>query len=115
MSQVQQQKEVIYEVFAGTTKTFTTIVEDPSTGQIEDISDDQIYTTGFAEISRPDGSLLGTVNITYTDRANGIVTWTVESDITNSYNVGNWLVNVKFYNILDQKINELEASFNILE
>lgn len=114
MSQVMKFLDEIYEVHVGVSKTFETIVENQQ-GEVLPLTDEDLYNYGRAEIVRPDGTMLGVVDVNFTDRDNAVAQWSVKNDITNSANAGNWMVHIKIYNVLDKQIDELRASFNIVE
>lgn len=105
---------VTYEQYVDTEMTHEMIVEQPN-GEVIEL-EEGVYDEGTATIIKPDGTVIGgPVDITFTDRENATVIWVIDDTISTAENAGNWIVAVKFYNTLGDKINEIRANFNILE
>lgn len=109
------------EISAGTTKVMELQVENPVTSDPADLTDTNIYNTGKVIILKSDGTEIGTANMTYEDRANGIISFTPDDDesggngITVETNAGNWIGKAIFINILGITIDQRRFNFNILE
>ena len=78
MSITREDFGVLYEINAGTTKTFEAIIENED-GTVKDLSDTDTYNDGRVKIYKPDGTIIGTVSISFTDRPNGVINFTVTS------------------------------------
>lgn len=107
--------EVTLEIFAGTRKDFELVIEDPSTGEAKDLSDTNTYNDGNVKIVKPDGTIITTVSITYNDRPNGIVGFTIDETVATNDNAGNWIGNVELINNVPKTIDQQLFNFNILE
>ena len=103
------------DMFIGSTKDFQIQVEDPETSDAQDLSDTSIYATGNFLILKPDGTQIASVSITYTDRLNGLVSFTIDDTVTTSANAGNWIGKVQFVNEFGDIIDQQAMNFNILE
>lgn len=103
------------EIFAGTTKDFELIVENPETSQAKDLSDTDVYATGNVKIQKPDGTIIGTVSITYTTRGLGLIGFSITDSIATNTNAGNWIGNAEFINSDGDIIDQQLFNFNILE
>ena len=105
----------LLEIFAGTTKLFTLIVKDPVTGLPEDLSDTAVFNTGRVKIIRPDTTIVATLSITYSDRPNGEIEFTVTSTAATNANAGNWVGNMELENDSAQIVEQQNFNFNIIE
>lgn len=115
MSQRFTDHGTTYEIYAGTRENFTTIIDDPSTGEAIDLTDADVYTTGTVRIFKPDGTLIGTTTVDYVTRSAGLVDWEIDSTIASNANAGNWTGNLILYNTLGNKITQRFFNFNIIE
>ncbi len=106
---------VKFDISAGTTKIFQFTVIDPETGQAKDLSDTGTYATGEAKIYMPDGTIIGTLTITFTDRPNGIVQFTVTPTEANNTNAGNWIGDLELSNTGADIVEQQFFNFDILE
>tara|TARA_R110002126_G_scaffold280469_2_gene427948 strand:+ start:278 stop:637 length:360 start_codon:yes stop_codon:yes gene_type:complete len=106
-----------FTIHTGTTKTLELTILDPDTGLAKSLSDTNVYATGVVKIYQPDGTLLGSsMNVTFTDRANGVITFTVSgTDQGVIANAGNWIGEVEFSNINPVKIDQQKFNVNIIE
>lgn len=114
MSQVRTQFQAQLEISVGSTKVMQLIVEDPETGEPLDMTDDNLFATGNAVITKPDKTIIVTTPISYVDRPNGVIEFTIDDTVTTIENAGNWLGKVKFINTLGKIINQEKFNFNIL-
>ncbi len=103
------------EIFAGTTKTFTLIVNDPVTGLPKDLSDTAVFDSGNVKIFKPDGTVIVTLTVTYSDRPNGEIQFTVTSATATNANAGNWIGNMELLNNGAVIVEQQLFNFNILE
>jgi len=106
---------VTFEISSGTTKIFQFTVINPETGQPKDLTDTSTYATGVAKIYKPDSTIIGTLTISYTDRANGIVQFTVTPTEATNANAGNWIGDLELSNTTPLIIEQQFFNFNILE
>jgi len=106
---------VTFEISAGTTKIFEFTVIDPETGQAKDLTDTATYATGEVKIYKPDNTIIGTLTISYTDRVNGKVQWTVTPTEASNTNAGNWIGDLELSNTTPLIIEQQFFNFNILE
>jgi hypothetical protein len=113
MSVRRQDFGVTFTVHAGTTKTLELTILDPDTGSAKSLTDTNVYSSGVAKIYRPDGTQVGiNMTVTYSDRANGKVYFTVSSGSqTASANAGNWIGEIEFINSASLVVDQ--QSFNI--
>lgn len=106
---------VTFEISAGTTKIFQLTVIDPETGNAKDLSNTSTYDTGEVKIYKPDNTIIGTLAITYIDRPNGKVQWTVTPTEASNTNAGNWIGDLELSNDTPLIIEQQFFNFNILE
>jgi len=107
---------ITFEITVGTTKTFQLTILDPDTNLAVDMTDINVYATGVVKIYKPDGTLIDSgTNVSFTDRANGIVSFTILASITTSANAGNWIGEIEFSNITPVIIDQQKFNFNIIE
>jgi len=115
MSTIRTDYNLIYEIFAGTKKTFTLIVEDPGTGNVLDLSDTSIYNTATVKIVKPDGTLIATITAVYSNRVAGEIDFTVDETVSTNKNAGNWLGDMELVNTNSETVNQQLFNFNIRE
>jgi len=106
---------VLFEILAGSTKIFQFTVIDPETGQAKDLTDTSTFDTGQVKIVKPDNTIITTVTVTYTDRINGIVQFTVPATDANNANAGNWIGELELSNTTPLVVEQQFFNFNILE
>lgn len=105
----------LLDIFAGTTKLFTLIVTDPVTGDPKNLSDTSVFNTGRVKIVKPDTTIIATLSITYSDRPNGEIEFTVTSADATNANAGNWVGNMELENDSAQIVEQQHFNFNIIE
>lgn len=115
MSQVYQDLGAVYETYAGTTETFSATIIDPDLGTPMNLTDTTKFANGNAnaKIVKPNNNIIGIVPITYNDRTNGIVQFTVDDTIATNYNLGNYIVEIILGNASNKPILQQNANFNI--
>ena len=115
MSQVYKDLGAKYYIYAGTKKGFTSNIIDPTTGRNADMSNQLLYSTGIVNITKADGTLITTANITFTNRVvnTSYVTWIV-GPFTNDQ-AGNWQGFLKILNANGDTIDQQTFNFTILE
>lgn len=116
MSQVYTDYGVVYDIYAGVTKTFTSVPIDPNTNQAADLSSTSTYATGYVDITQADGTIItSNVAITYVNRTAGTsnVSWTV-GPFTNTQ-AGNWMGFLYFKNSGGAIIDSIQFNFIIRE
>ncbi len=106
---------VTFEISAGTTKIFQFTVIDPETGQPKDLSNTTTYDTGQVKIYKPDNTVIATLAVTYTDRPNGEVQFTVTATEATNANAGNWIGDLELSNDTPLIVEQQFFNFNILE
>lgn len=90
------------------------IVRNPETGDPLLMVDTDVFTTGKVTITKPDKTEIANVPITYVDRPNGEIEFTIDKTITIPANTGNWLGKVQFINAFSDIIDQDVFNFNIL-
>ncbi len=106
---------VVFEISAGTTKIFQFTVIDPETGDPKDLSNTTTYDTGEVKIYKPDNTVIATLTVSYTDRPNGEVQFTVTSTEATNANAGNWIGDLELSNDTPLIVEQQFFNFNILE
>lgn len=116
MSTNREDFGVTLEITAGTTKQFEVTITDPDTNQAVDMQDTAVYNSGSVKIYQPDGTLITSgVGVSFTDRANGIVTFTILAAVAVNANAGNWIGEIEFSNQTPTVIDQQKFNFNIIE
>lgn len=107
----------LYEVESGTTKVLESVIIDPDTGGVKDLSDTNVYATGIVQILKPDGTQIGEdmIVIFQAPRTAGIVTFTVTNTHSAVANAGNWTGKIIFKNISTIIIDQKKFNLNILQ
>lgn len=115
MSNVYSDLGAEYVTYAGTTETFSATIIDPDTGAAMDLTDTTKFANGNANarIVKPNNNIIGIVAITYNDRTNGIVQFTVDDTIATNNNLGNYIVEIILGNNSNKPILQQNANFNI--
>lgn len=106
---------VTFEISAGSTKIFQFTVIDPVTGTAKNLSDTTIFATGQVKIYKPDNTIIGTLTVSYTDRVNGIIQFTVTATEATNANAGNWIGDLELSNDVPLIVEQQFFNFNILE
>jgi len=106
---------VKFDISAGTTKIFQFTVIDPETGQAKDLTDTNTYATGQVKIYKPDNTIIGTLAVTFVDRLNGLIQWTVTPTEASNANAGNWIGDLELSNTTPVIIEQQFFNFDILE
>ena len=102
-------------IFAGSTKTFTLTIKDPDTGLVFNLSNTTDFDTGEVKIIKPDGTIITTVAIVYSNRTDGEVQFEIlAADATNA-NAGNWKGELELSNDSAVVIEQQAFNFNIIE
>ena len=114
MSVVRTQFDATLEIMAGTSKQMQLIIEDPETGEPQDLSDTDIYNTGNFQIREPDKTVIADIEFFYDDRPNGVIEFTVLDTVSTLENAGNWEGIVQFINVNSVIIDQRTINFNIL-
>jgi len=115
MSTTRTDFGVILEMLVGSTKVFEFTIIDPATGTAKNLSDTAVFATGEVKIVKPDNTVIVTVVITYTDRPNGVVEFTISSATAINANAGNWIGELELSNNVPLVIEQQFFNFNILE
>ena len=116
MSTNRQNFEISFDVYVGTTKELELEIIDPDTGLAKDITDTNLYTSGVVQILMPDETQIGAdIPISFTERANSIILFTITSTHTTSANAGNWIGKAVFKNISSVVIDQQKFGLNILQ
>lgn len=106
-----------FTVTVATSKTLELTIIDPDTGEAKSLADTGVYATGIVKIYQPDGTAVGgNMTVTFTDRPNGIITFTVlATDQTLAINAGNWIGEVEFSNSAPVKVDQQKFNMVIVE
>lgn len=115
MSVVRKDFGTELEMFVGSTKTFQLVVNDPDTGNPINMSDTAVFATGEFKIVKPGGDIITTVAITYGDRPNGRVDFTILATVATNANAGNWEGNLELSDNIPVIIEQQRINFNIIE
>jgi len=115
MSMTRRDYGLTYNVEVGSEKPLTITVGDPNTGEPLIMTDVTQYATGQVKIVQPDGTILATVAITFDDRANGIIGFTILDTTTILANAGNWTGNLEISNDTPKITIQLQFNYNIIE
>ena len=115
MSTVRTDYGVLLEMFVGSNKTFSLTIKDPDTGLAFNMSDTTEFNTGQVKIIKPDATVITTVSITYFDRPNGIIQFTILAADAINTNAGNWKGEVELSTDVPVVFEQQAFNFNILE
>ena len=99
-----------YRVKAGSRATLSLTITD-STGVAKSLTDTNTYATGVWKVWKPSGTLIINGAITYDDRANGIIIYSLSATDTAIGNAGNWEGEVELKNSSGTMIEQTQ-SFN---
>lgn len=102
------------DIYVDSEKTFQLNVINPNTGLAEDLTNTTIYNTGTVKVYKPDGTVVLSVTLTYADRANGVVEFTVLETHTVIANAGNWIGDMELIDDTAKIIDQQKFNFNIL-
>ena len=106
---------LVYDVEVDSEKELIIIVNDPNTGTGLVMGDLTQYDSGVVKIVKPDGTIISNVAITFEDRANGIVGFTIPDTDTVFANAGNWTGNLEISSDEPKIILQLKFNYNIIE
>ena len=82
-------------------------------GTAKNLSNTVNYNTGKWKVWKPDGTLLINGNIVFSDRSNGIITYTLQTSDTVIANAGNWAGEVELTDS-SGAISEQTKTFNFV-
>ena len=82
-----------------------------SDGTVKDLSNDTTFATGKWKVWKPDGTLIIDGSITFSDRSNGIVTYTLGASDATAANAGVWEGEVEIKDT-SSVISEQTETFN---
>ena len=102
------------EMYVDTEKTFQLSIIDPETNDAQDLTNTTIFSTGVVKIYKPDGTIISTSNITYIDRAGGVVEFTMLETDSVLANAGNWIGDLELVNTSSKIVDQQKFNFNIL-
>jgi len=114
MSQVRTQYDTLLEMFVGSEKPFFMTITDPTTGEPVDLSSETDFATGNMRIIKPDDTVITTISISFTDRTNGVISFTVLDTVSVIANAGNWIGNIQIVNSVSKITAQQVFNFNIL-
>ena len=112
MSSNLNYRDVEYRVKVGDRVKLTLTMTD-YTGTALDLSNSTSYATGKWKVWQPDGTLIVEGTITFDDRANGVVSYTLTSSDTTNANAGIWEGEVEIKSTSDV-ITEQSRTFNFI-
>lgn len=115
MSIRRQDFGVTFTVNVGTTKSLQLTILDPDTGLAKDLTSTTVYAGSTVKIYKPDGTQIGnTINATFSDRANGIMIFTVSGTSQATLaNAGNWIGEIAFTNNGGQTVDQQQFNIDI--
>lgn len=102
------------QITAKSTKMFRVTIFD-SNNNVQPLTDQNVFNTGKFNILAGDFTLIATVDISYFDRPNGVIEFTIDDTIATNTNAGNWNGEVQLINEQVQTILQQNLNFNILE
>src|SRR5690242_7793059 len=112
MSSVYSDLGEVYDILVGTTKLFESVIDDPETGGVMDITDTSIFATAKVLLYKPNGNLLcAPITGQYFDRENGIISWEAGTFVNELS--GNWKGVIQMFNDNGTCINQQFFNFNI--
>ena len=101
-----------FRVKAGSLITLQLTITDDG-GTAKNLTNTVTYNTGKWKVWKPDGTLLINGNITYTNRTNGIISYTLVTADTVIANAGNWAGEVELKDSAGA-ISEQTKTFNFV-
>ncbi len=104
-----------YDVEVDSQKPLTITLGDPNTGGALNMGDTTQYNSGVVKIIKPDGTIIANVVITFDDRPNGVVGFTILDVDTVLANAGNWTGNLEISSDAPKIITQLKFNYNIIE
>ena len=110
MSQNLYPRATEYRVKSGSRATLELTIQD-SAGTAKSLANTVTYSTGFWKVWKTDGTLIINGAITYSDRANGKITYALSATDTAIANAGNWEGEVELLNSAGV-MSEQTKSFN---
>ena len=110
MSQNLYPRATEYRIKSGSRATLELTIQD-SAGTAKNLSNTVTYSTGVWKVWKPDGTLIINGAITYSDRANGKVSYALSATDTAVANAGNWEGEVELKNSSGTMIEQTQ-SFN---
>lgn len=90
MSQFMRDKDIVYEVKVGSTNALQFNIYDDTGTSLKDLSNTATFATGKLKVWDSDGTLIIDGAVTFTDRANGLVTYGLGTADTVTANAGKW-------------------------
>lgn len=90
MSQFMRQRAIVYEIKVGSTNALQFNVYDDTGTTLQNLNNTSTYATGKLKVWKPDGTLVIDGALTFTDRANGLVTYAVTTSDSVATNAGKW-------------------------
>ena len=112
MSSVYQDLGETYTIKVGSTILFESVIDDPETGQVMDITDTGVFATAKVLLYKPNGNYIcAPIVAQYSDRPNSIVSWQAGTfDNTLS---GNWKGVIQLFNNASQCVTQQFFNFNV--
>lgn len=116
MSTERQKFGTEIDIHVGTTKTYEYTIINADTNLFQPLTDTSKYATAVVKIFKPDGTQVGgTRTVSFTDRANGKVEFTLTPTETAAANAGNWRGELEISNTAPVIIDQQFFNVNILE
>jgi hypothetical protein len=107
-------RAIEYRVKAGSRATLELTIND-ATGAAKSLTDGVTYNTGKWKVWKPDGTLIIDGALTYDNRSNGIVTYSLSATDTAIANAGNWEGEVELYNNSGVIVEQTESFSFVIE
>jgi len=107
-------RAIEYRVKAGSRATLELTIND-STGSAKSLTDANTYNTGRWKVWKPDGTLIIDGALTYDNRANGIVTYSLTAADTAITNAGNWDGEIELKNSAGTVVEQTQTFSFVIE
>jgi len=114
MSQERELYDLVFNIYVGSEKTFFITIIDPATAEAKDLTNVNIYATGKFSIITPSGLSIATMDIIYSDRIKGVISFTVLDEVTTAVNAGNWRGHLQLINNTSTIVEQQLTNFNII-
>ena len=103
-----------FEIYIGSTKKFNLVIEDPETGMPKVLSED-LYKGGQVVITTTEDIEIGNVPIVYESHSEGLIGFTITSEITTTKNAGNWTGKLQLTDNDSNIIDQQTFNFDIID
>lgn len=108
MSVSQTGRNLVFTIKAGDLATLVITILTPA-GLAKDLSNSTTYATAKFKVWKPDGTLIINGAASYTDRPNGVVSYTLQAADTLITNAGTWDGEVELLNTTPAIVDQTET------